>query len=42
MLRRAVEKILREERRDASSIVSDRGCVVSVNVVGCWICLLVM
>lgn len=35
VLRRADENILRDERRDFSSIVSDRRCVVSVNVVGC-------
>lgn len=36
-----MENILSEERRDVSSIVSDRRWVVSVNVVGCWFGLLV-
>lgn len=33
--RRAVEKMLRDERRDVSSIVFSRGCVESVKDVGC-------
>lgn len=35
-LRRAVEKTLIEARRDGSSIVVWRGCVVNVKEVGCW------
>lgn len=35
---RAVEKMLREERREVSSIVVESGYVASVKVVGCLKC----
>lgn len=37
--RRAVEKMLKEAKRDKSSIVFWRGCVESMKDVGCWIAL---